>query len=77
MNDELLIKKLNFKSRRGMKETTFIVKKFLKNFDGMNSDEKSELIELLEMNDQDLFDLIFKQKEAFVSKFPNLKKFAY
>ena len=77
MNDKLLIKKLNFKSRRGMKETTFIVKKFLKNFDDMNSDEKSELIELLEMNDQDLFDLIFKQKEAFVSKFPNLKKFAY
>ena len=43
----------------------------------MNSDEKSELIELLEMNDQDLFDLIFKQKEEFISKFPNLKKFAY
>ena len=60
-----------------MKETTFIVKKFLKNFKDMNPDEKSELIELLEMNDQDLFDLIFKQKEAFVSKFPNLKKFAY
>tara|TARA_B100000989_G_scaffold82167_1_gene58740 strand:- start:409 stop:642 length:234 start_codon:yes stop_codon:yes gene_type:complete len=77
MNDELLIKKLNFKSRRGMKETTFIVKKFLKNFKDMNPDEKSELIELLEMNDQDLFDLIFKQKEVFVSKFPNLKKFAY
>tara|TARA_B100000886_G_scaffold25167_1_gene16066 strand:+ start:1978 stop:2211 length:234 start_codon:yes stop_codon:yes gene_type:complete len=77
MNDELLIKKLNFKSRRGMKETTFIVKKFLKNFNDMNSDEKSELIELLEMNDQDLFDLIFKQKEEFISKFPNLKKFAY
>ena len=60
-----------------MKETTFIVKKFLKNFNDMNLDEKSELIELLEMNDQDLFDLIFKQKEVFVSKFPNLKKFAY
>ena len=60
-----------------MKETTFIVKKFLKNFKNMNSDEKSELIELLEMNDQDLFDLIFKHKGAFVSKFPNLKKFAY
>ena len=77
MNDELLIKKLNFKSRRGMKETTFVVKKFLKNFKEMNPDEKSELIELLEMNDQDLFDLIFKHKGAFVSKFPNLKKFAY
>ena len=77
MNDELLIKKLNFKSRRGMKETTFIVKKFMENFNEMNADEKSELIELLEMNDQDLFDLIFKEKETFISKFHNLKKFAY
>ena len=77
MDNELLIKKLNFKSRRGMKETTFVVKNFLKNFSKMNKDEKSELIELLEMNDQDLFDLIFKKKKLFVSKFPNLKKFAY
>ncbi len=60
-----------------MKETTFVVKNFLKNFSKMNVDEKTELIELLEMNDQDLFDLIFKKKELFVSKFPNLKKFAY
>ena len=44
MKDELLIKKLNFKSRRGMKETTFVVKKFLENFNKMNDDEKSELI---------------------------------
>ena len=77
MNDELLIKKLNFKSRRGMKETTFVVKNFLENFDGMNSEEKSELLDLLELNDQDLFDLIFKEKEVFILKYPNLKKFAY
>ena len=60
-----------------MKETTSVVKNFLKNFSKMNVDEKTELIELLEMNDQDLFDLIFKKKDLFVSKFPNLKKFAY
>ena len=60
-----------------MKETTFVVKNFLKNFSKMSVDEKSELIELLEMNDQDLFDVIFKKKELFISKFPNLKKFAY
>ena len=60
-----------------MKETTFVIKNFLKNFSKMSVDEKSELIELLEMNDQDLFDLIFKKKELFISKFPNLKKFAY
>ena len=77
MDNELLIKKLNFKSRRGMKETTFVLKKFLENFNKMNQDEKSELIELLEMNDQDLFDLIFKHKEKFISSLPNLEKFAY
>ena len=51
-----------------MKETTFVVKNFLKNFSKMNKDEKSELIELLEMNDQDLFDLIFKKKELLISE---------
>ena len=76
MNDDLLIKKLNFKSRRGMKETTFIIKNLLENFNKMSGQEKSELIELLDMNDQDLFDLIFKNKKVFSSKFPNLKKFA-
>ena len=35
----------------------------MENFNEMNADEKSELIELLEMNDQDLFDLIFKDRE--------------
>lgn len=60
-----------------MKETTFVVNKFLENFNKMNFDEKSELIELLEMNDQDLFDLIFKDKQKFISSFPNLEKFAY
>ena len=60
-----------------MKETAFVLKKFLENFNKMNQDEKSELIELLEMNDQDLFDLIFKHKEKFISSFPNLEKFAY
>ena len=60
-----------------MKETSFVLKKFLENFNKMNQDEKSELIELLEMNDQDLFDLIFKHKEKFISSFPNLEKFAY
>ena len=76
MNDELLIKKLNFKSRRGMKETTFIIKNLLENFNKMSGQEKLELIELLDMNAQDLFDLIFKNKKVFGSKFPNFKKFA-
>ena len=52
-----------------MKETTFVVKNFLKNFSKMNKDEKSELIELLEMNDQDLFDLIFKKKNYLSQNF--------
>ena len=60
-----------------MKETTLVVKKFVENFNKMNQDEKSELIELLKMNDQDLFDLIFKHKEKFISRFPKLEKFVY
>ena len=59
-----------------MKETTFIIKNLLENFNKMSGQEKLELIELLDMNDQDLFDLIFKNKKVFSSKFPNLKKFA-
>ena len=59
-----------------MKETTFIIKNLLENFNKMSEQEKSELIELLDMNDQDLFYLIFKYKKVFSSKFPNLKKFA-
>ena len=73
MDDNLLLKKLNFKSRRGMKETTFVVKKLILDFEDMNNMQKEELHELLELNDQELFDLVFKNKKLFSEKFPKLK----
>jgi len=76
MDENLLFKKLNFKSRRGMKETTHFVKKIIQSFNNLSLEEKSELIELLDLNDQDMFDIIFKRKNEFLEKFPNLKKFA-
>tara|TARA_B100000965_G_C18884040_1_gene453177 strand:- start:116 stop:352 length:237 start_codon:yes stop_codon:yes gene_type:complete len=73
MDDNLLLKKLNFKSRRGMKETTFVVKKLILDFEDMDNMQKEELHELLELNDQELFDLVFKNKKLFSEKFPKLK----
>ena len=76
MNNDLLLKKLNFKSRRGMKETTFVVKKLIAGFKDMDANQKDELNKMLDLNDQELFDLIFKNKKLFSEKFPKLKKFA-
>ncbi len=59
-----------------MKETTHFVKKIIQSFNNLSLEEKSELIELLDLNDQDMFDIIFKRKNEFLEKFPNLKKFA-
>jgi succinate dehydrogenase flavin-adding protein (antitoxin of CptAB toxin-antitoxin module) len=73
MDDNLLLKKLNFKSRRGMKETTFVVKKLIVDFEDMDNMQKEELHEFLELNDQELFDLVFKNKKLFSEKFPKLK----
>ncbi|MFL2488328.1 MAG: succinate dehydrogenase assembly factor 2 [Gammaproteobacteria bacterium] len=73
MNNDLLLKKLNFKSRRGMKETTFVVKKLIVGFKSMDTKQKEELAELLDLNDQELFDLVFKNKKLFSDRFPKLK----
>ncbi len=59
-----------------MKETTFIVKRFIDGFSSMNKQQKDELWLLLELNDQELFDLIFKKKDQFAERFPHLKNFA-
>ena len=56
-----------------MKETTFVVKKLILDFEDMDNMQKEELHELLELNDQELFDLVFKNKELFSEKFPKLK----
>ena len=74
MDNELLIKKLNFKSRRGMKETTEIIKKFLSSYEHLNIEQKNELSELIELDDQKIFDLFFVKKNEFELKYPNLKK---
>ena len=42
----------------------------------MNKGQKDELWLLLELNDQELFDLIFKKKDQFAERFPHLKNFA-
>ena len=59
-----------------MKETTFFVKKIIDDYENMDAGQKEELSSLLELNDQELFDLIFKNKELFIVRFPQLKKFA-
>ena len=56
-----------------MKETTFVVKKLLVGFKSMDSRQKEELAELLDLNDQELFDLVFKNKKLFSDRFPKLK----
>ncbi len=72
--DDMLFKKLNFKSRRGMKETTEIIKKFLSSYEYLNTEQKNELSELIELDDQKIFDLFFVKKNEFELKYPNLKK---
>ena len=56
-----------------MKETTFVVKKLIVGFKTMDTRQKEELAELLDLNDQELFDLVFKNKKLFSDRFPKLK----
>ena len=48
-----------------MKETTFVVKKLIAGYQDMYANQKDELNKLLDLNDQELFDLIFKNKRLF------------
>ena len=72
--EDMLFKKLNFKSRRGMKETTEIIKKFLSSYEHLNIEQKNELSELIELDDQKIFERFFVKKNEFELKYPNLKK---
>ena len=56
-----------------MKETTFVVKKLIVGFNSMDTRQKEELAELLDLNDQELFDLVFKNKKLFSDRFPKLE----
>ena len=73
--EDMMLKKLNFKSRRGMKETTEIIKKFLSSYKYLSTKQKNELSDLIELDDQKIFDLFFIKKNEFELKYPNLKKF--
>ena len=75
MTEDIIYKKLNFKARRGMKETTHVMKKIISNYKQLSLNEIEELETLLEMSDQDLFDLIFKDYLNFEKKFPNIKRY--
>tara|TARA_A100001388_G_C28764450_1_gene499851 strand:+ start:1283 stop:1516 length:234 start_codon:yes stop_codon:yes gene_type:complete len=76
MDDDIIYKKLNFKARRGMKETTQVINNIMSDYKNLSLKEIAELEELLEMNDQEMFDLIFKDNLRFQRKFPNIKRYA-
>ncbi len=59
-----------------MKETTQIINKIMSDYKNLSLKEIAELEELLDMNDQEIFDLIFKDNLRFQKKFPNIKRYA-
>ncbi len=59
-----------------MKETTQIINKIMSDYKNLSLKEIAELEELLDMNDQEMFDLIFKDNLRFQKKFPNIKRYA-
>ena len=75
MSKSLLIKKLNFKARRGMKETSEILGKLLNSINAFTDNELNQLEGLLNLDDQYLFDLFFKEKDKFDEEFHDLKKY--
>ncbi len=80
MNDE--INRINWKCRRGMREIDLLLREFsLSSIKKLNSDDLSVFDEILNYDDQKLYDFIFKneslgnkQHEDFINK--NLKTFS-
>ena len=60
-----------------MKETTEILKRIIAEYQTLSKVQKEELEDLLNLNDQEIFDLIFKQRDAFENKFSSLRNFLY
>ena len=60
-----------------MKETTEVLKRIFAEYQTLSKVQKEELEDLLNLNDQEIFDLIFKQRDAFENKFSSLKHFLY
>ena len=79
MNDE--INRINWKCRRGMREIDLLLREFsLTSIKKLSSDDLSVFDEILNYDDQKLYDFIFKneslgnkQHEDFINK--NLKTF--
>ena len=80
MNDE--INRINWKCRRGMREIDLLLREFsLTSIKKLSSDDLSLFDEILNYDDQKLYDFIFKneslgnkQHEDFINK--NLKTFS-
>ena len=60
-----------------MKETTEILKRIIAEYQTLSKVQKEELEDLLNLNDQEIFDLIFKQRDVFETKLSSLKNFLY
>jgi len=58
-----------------MKETSEILGKLLDSINAFNDNELNQLECLLNLDDQYLFDLFFKEKEKFDEEFHHLKKY--
>ena len=75
MEKSLLVKQLNFKARRGMKETSRIVRNLLDQIEDMSDEDLLELKKFIDLDDQKMFDYIFKNREIFFKDFSKLKKY--
>ncbi len=58
-----------------MKETSEILGKLLDSINAFTDNELNQLECLLNLDDQYLFDLFFKEKEKFDEEFHHLKKY--
>ncbi len=58
-----------------MKETSRVVKSFIDQIDDMNAEDLLELKKFIDLDDQKMFDYIFKQREIFFNDFSKLKKY--
>jgi len=58
-----------------MKETSEILDKLFNSIDKFTDNELNQLEWLLNLDDQSLFDLFFKEKDKFDEEFYDLKKY--
>ena len=73
--EKLLVKQSILKLRRGMKETSRIVRNLLDQIEDMSDEDLLELKKFIDLDDQKMFDYIFKHREIFFKDFSKLKKY--